>query len=385
MGRGRGVRFALAGVLALGGCAAAPAGAAPDLARAGCPGEIVVRLDSLPRVEFGALYRLLDTDELEVGSRSVRAPLVVDGRDTGVQLHLDSGDRYDGVGADRWMHRDPGILLGAVDSDRALADATRFPVVGVFAPIEHDPAVVYWDADVYENVRGVSDLQETLTPDSSGLVPIVVSPDEPAFAFLQAEELVAAEQLRPENPGTPEPFLAAGGVVAQQGDALVDVPRLEADGREVGFQALEEAAYPRYAGMLAATPDNVVRFADCLRELVPVLQQSSLDYLDDPQPTLDLLVELSTAFGATGFDAEAARTAFDLAVSLRVLDEGGTPTVGDIEPGRMLQMIETALPALRAAGFDIPAEISPADLSTDAFIDPGIRADTRLPARLTGS
>lgn len=369
--------FALAGALALSGCAGSAAGgggsAAPDLDRAGCPSVVTVRLDSMPRVEFGALYRLLDEDALRIGSRSVRAPLVVDGRDTGVDLRLISGDAFDGIGAERWMHRDPSILLGAVDADRALVDSQTFPVVGVFAPTEHDPTVVYWDADVYENARGISDLQQTLTPDSSGLVPIVVTPDEPAFTSLVARELLTAEQLRPDHPGTSAPFLDGGGVLAQQGDALVDVPRLQATGREIGFQALEEAAYPRYTDMLAATPEHLVRYADCLRELVPVLQRSAVEFRADPQPTIDLIVELSTAFGDPGYDAETAARAFELAERLDVLDTGGTPTVGDVEPGRMLQMLETAVPSLRAAGLSVPLDVTPADLSTDAFIDPGIR------------
>src|SRR5690606_38850958 len=122
-------------------------------------------------------------------------------------------------------------------------------------------------------------------------------------------------------------FLDGGGVIAQQGDLLRDLPRFEGESfedREIGYDLLEETAYPRYRGMLAATPDSIVTYADCFAALVPALQRSTVAFVDDPEPTLELIVELSARFGDPGYDAEAARAAFDVALAHDVLADGRT-------------------------------------------------------------
>lgn len=365
----RGAAAAAVAALVLSGCSASAAGAPIDLALAGCPDTIVIRLDALPRIEAGSLYRLLDEDRLRVGSKSVQAPLVVDGEPTGVDLRLVSGDRYDGDAANKWLYRDPGTLLAAVDSDRALLDLDRYPVVGVFAPTARDTAIVYWDDAVYGSVRGTTQLRQTLAPNGEELAPVITTAGDPAIDWLVTQELLFPEQVRPENQGTPEPFLDAGGVAAQQGDLLLDPPRLDAEEREYAFEALEDSTYPRYAGMLAARPDTIVRYADCLTELVPILQQSAVDYLEDPHPTIRLIAEIAAAFGDETYDVSVATDAFERALDARVFDDGRTPTIGDVEVGRLQLMLDRALPVF--AG--VREDATPGDLATDAFIDPGIR------------
>lgn len=365
---GRGVAAAAVAALLLTGCAANAAPASIDLERAGCPDTIVIRLDALPRIEAGALYRLLDADDLQVGGKSVTAPLVVDGTPTGVDLRLISGDRYDGDAANKWLHRDHSTLLAAVDSDRALLDLERYPVVGVFAPTARDTAIVYWDDTVYGNVRGVTELRRTLTPDSAGRVPIATTPRDPAIDWLVIQELLLEEQIRPENAGTATPFLDGGGVIAQQGDLLIDPPRFDELERSIDYDVLEESTYPRYTGMLAARPDTIVRYADCLAELVPILQRSAVDYLEDPEPTIELVAELAMALGDESYDLDVATEAYERALDARVFDDGRTPTVGDIEVGRLQLMLDRALPVFPG----VDRDTTPGHLATDAFIDPDI-------------
>lgn len=368
-GRARGGAATVAvAALLLSGCAADADPGPVDLDRAGCPDPIVIRLDALPRIEAGALYRLLDEDELRVGSKTVTAPLVVDGEPTGVDLRLVTGDRFDGQAANRWLYHDPATLLAAVDSDRALYDLRRFPVVGVFAPTARDTSIVYWDDAVYGSVRGITELRTFLTPDASSAVPVVTTPGDLAIEWLLAKELLDPEQVRPENTGTIEPFVDGGGVVAQQGDLLIDPPRLDAADRDYDFELLEDASYPRIPGMLAARPDTIVRHADCLSELVPILQRSAVDYLADPAPTIELVSELAQAMGDEDYDVVAATRAFDRALRARVFD-GGTAIVGDVEVGRLQLMLEQLLPVFAS----MPEDATPAQLATDAFIDPDIR------------
>src|SRR5690348_17226467 len=54
-----------------------------------CPATISVQAAATPRVEQGALYRLLGADaSVETGERRVTGELVASGRDTGVRLEI---------------------------------------------------------------------------------------------------------------------------------------------------------------------------------------------------------------------------------------------------------------------------------------------------------
>lgn len=377
---------ALAVALPLAACAVGEANGV-GLVRAGCPEQIRIQTDDLPRVEWGFLYGLLDPDELRIGPDSVTAPLLLDGRDSGSRLRIDVGDPDDGAGANVDLHDDERVLLGAVDTDVAILDAERYPTVGVFAPLLRDPRIAYWDARVYPGVPTVHAAGRQATPDGSALVPFVTTPGDPFADYAVGSQILTAEQIvtepapgvqgRPSVQGWPsiQGWIDAGGVAVQTGDLLTDPAEFERLGGApdaFAFQLLDDAGYQRDRGVLSARPQALVRYADCLTALVPVLQQALADYLDDPEATTELLVELSAEFGDSGYDAGRAAAALDLLEEEEIAGNGSGDTIGDIDLGRVRDLFEEAVPAWRRAGVSVPGEVEPEDIVTNRFIDPSI-------------
>jgi hypothetical protein len=344
------------------------------LVRAGCPTEIMIQTDDLPRVEWGFLYELLDPDALRIGGDSVSSRLLVDGEDSGADLRIFLGDPDDAVGANVELHDDERFLLGAVDTDAAILDAVRYPTVGVFAPLRRNPRMAYWDAGVYPGVPTVQELGDRLLPDGSALVPFVTRPDDPFAAYAVGAGILTAEQVITDAPPSVQGLIDAGGTPMHLGDALTDPYEFETltQAPELfGSQLLDDAGYESDRGVLSARPQNIVRYADCLAVLVPVLQQALVDYLDDPGETTALLVTLSAEFGDDAYDADAADAAFEK-LEERFVGNGRNGTIGDIDLGRVRDLFETAIPAWREAGAGVPADVEPDDIVTNRFIDRSI-------------
>jgi hypothetical protein len=355
-------------------CATGEAGGV-GLERAGCPAEIRIQTDALPRVEWGFLYGLLDRDQLRSGFDSVTAPLLIDGEDSGSDLRIFVGDPDDGVPANIQLHDDERFLLGAVDTDVALLDAARYPTVGVFAPLRRSPRIAYWDASVYPGIPTVQLLGDRLIPDGTALVPFVTTPGDPFASYGVGAGVVTAEQLVTDPPPSVQGLIDADGIPAHLGDVFTDPYQFELlteTPEFFGSYLLDDAGYESDSGVLSATPQTLVRYADCLTVLVPILQRALVDYLEDPDETTDLLVALSAQFGDETYDADAAAAAFEILDEQRFAGNGFDGTIGNIDLGRLRDLFETAAPAWKDAGTPLPADVEPDDIVTNRFIDPSI-------------
>lgn len=358
--------------LPLAACGVAPG--APLLERAGCPADIRIQTDDLPNVPWAFLYSLLGDDlRFRIAGRQVSGPLEIDGVDSGVRLTILSGDPADGVSANVALHEDPSLLLGAVDTDVALLDVKRYPTVGVFAPTARDTRIVYWNADVYPGVRNVEGLGDTLTPDGTQLAPIHGDPADPFVLDQVASLILGAEQVvASEEDSSVASYLAGGGIAAQIGDLLVDpyvIAQLP-DAAPIGFQPVDEAGFPRDR-VLAAAPQTMVRYADCLRVLIPVFQQALVDYMADPEPTIALLARIASEYGIEDLDADLLTAAHEVLVDRRIVSNGRDDTIGDLDFGRLRDLradLATTWARLDRAFPDVPVE----QVVTNDFIDRSI-------------
>jgi hypothetical protein len=361
-------------VVPVAGCATATP-STPDLARAGCPADIRILTDSAPRVEQGALFRLLGEPRLvRAERRTVSAPLTVDGESTGVRLTIVFGEAFDGTTTTSRLYGDENLLLAAVDADLAIVDADQFPTVAVFAPLDRDPQVILWDPAIYPNIRTIAELGNAVAPDGEP-VRVLGDPGDLALDTLVGAGLLREEQILPEYDGTLDAYTAAGGTVALQGEITVDprrVPSAAVD-TPVRYQSIHDAGYARYPGMLAARPADVTRYADCLSALIPILQQATVDFLAEPEPIAEAVADLASRIGGPSpYDLATALAAAELLRTRSLIGNGADDTVGNIEGGRMQELFDVAVPALRDRGYGILDGLEPSDIATDAFIDPAI-------------
>ncbi len=340
-----------------------------DLAAAGCPADIKIQTDWNPEAEHGHLYALLGADyTIDSNEKSVTGPLMASGEPTGVDVTILSGGPATGfTQPNAQMYNDPSIFMAYVGTDEAIAHASDLPTVGVFAPLEKDPQMIMWDPETYPDVTDIAGLGE------AGAT-IRVFPGGTYIDYFVGAGILSADQIDSTYDGTPAVFVSEGGAIAQQGFASAEPyiykNEVSAWGKDVAYQLINDAGYPKYAAVLSVIPENITTYADCLTALVPVLQQAELDYFADPAATNSLILELVDAYDTGWVYSQGVADYSVETLTNELIGNGNDDTLGNLDPERVQELFDIVVPIYSEQGFDIPADLTPEDIYTNEFIDP---------------
>jgi hypothetical protein len=367
----------IAGSMALSACSSTPSDdeaatdeiGAIDLAAANCPADIRIQTDWNPESEHGHLYSLLGEDyEIDSEIKSVTGPLMASGEYTGVDVTILAGGPATGfTQPNAQMYNDDTIFMAYVGTDEAIANSTELPTVGVFAPLEKDPQMIMWDPETYPDVETIEDL-------GTENVTIRVFPGGTYIDYFVGTGVLAADQIDSTYDGSPAVFVSEEGKIAQQGFASAEPYIYENDvdawGKPVAYQLINDAGYPKYAAVLSLRPDDVTEYSDCLTELVPVLQQAELDYFDDPSATNELILELVDEYD-TGwvYGPEVAEYSVETMQADGLVGNGPDETIGNLDPERVQELFDIVSPIYTEQGLTPAEGLTAEDLYTNEFID----------------
>ncbi|WP_034609570.1 hypothetical protein [Cellulomonas sp. URHD0024] len=337
-----------------------------------CPATVVIQTDWNPQAEQGGLYQLLGPDPtIDANAKVVSGPLYSKGEYTGVDVEIRAGGPAIGfTPVPSQMYTDKDVLLGWVNTDESIQNSAALPTTAVFATFEKAPWMIMWDPATYPDVHKISDLADT---------------DAFVRYFAGAtwmEYLTGSGQLRPEQidgtyDGTPANFVAAQGKDAQQGFAT-DEPfvyqnQLPSWNKPVDYQLIADTGYPLYAVALSVRTPDVTAQADCLKKLVPVIQQSTVDYFADPEPTNAVIVDAVVKFD-TGwvYDAAQATDGTKQQLDLGIVANAPDGTLGSFEESRVQKILDIAGPILTKDGSAPVDGLKASDLYTNDFLDTSI-------------
>lgn len=333
-----------------------------------CPSPLVIQTDWFPETEHGALYQMLGDDyTIDSDNMIVSGPLVAhDDAPTGIDLEIRAGGPAIGFAAPRvQLYTDDAITLAYSNTDTQATNQSELPLLAVMAPLEKNPQMIMWDPEVYPDVSSLADLGE------SGAT-INVFGGAGFSDFFVAEGIWSADQVDPSYDGSPARFVADTSI-AQQGFASAEPYNyqnvFEEYGREVEFELLHDAGFEIYSQTLTIKPSELDELSPCLELLVPIVQQSVLDFSADPGPTNAVIIDAVTTFDSFWvYDEGIANYAVQTMGELGLHGNGGDDTVGNFDAAR----IETVLESLKAAGLEVPEDLTAEELFTNDFIDPSI-------------
>lgn len=355
--------------------AAGPTGeiGSTDLAAAGCPDTVVIQTDWNPEAEHGGVYELVGDDyQIDAGAKSVSGTLVDgEGDSTGVRVEIRAGGPAIGFQAvSAQMYSDESITLGYVDTDEAIQLSDSQPTVGVLAQLEISPQMIMWDPATYPDVTGIADLAAT---DAT----IRYFEGSAYMDYLTGAGILREEQLDGSYDGSPAAFVASGGEDAQQGFASAEPfiyeNEVEAWGKPVEYQLIHDVGFEVYAGSLSVREDKLEELSGCLTELVPVMQQADLDFLEAADETNALIVELVEEYD-TGwvYGQEVADYSVTTQRELGLVGNGPDDTHGNFDTERLDNLIELATPIFTEQGTAPADGLTAEDISTNEFIDTSI-------------
>jgi hypothetical protein len=336
-----------------------------------CPNPIVVQTDWFPETEYGVLYHLLGPDpKVDTKNARVNAPLVAEGKDTGVRLEVRSGGpATDFKLVSEQLYADKSTTLGQVNTDEAIRFAAQQPTLAVVAPMEISPFMIMWDPKTYPQFNIIADIGQTRAK-------VRYFKGDTYMEYLVGSGILRRSQLDNSYDGSPEKFYAAKGEITQAGFATSEPYLYSHDdrwGRQLRYALVNDTGYPFYPQALSIRSADRQKLAPCLRKLVPIVQRAQIDFVNHPKATNDLIISLVRQYHNKFWTYNQGMADFALQqIKADFISDGPDHTLGNFEVGRIQRLIDIVTPILAGQRAPIKDGLKPQDLYTNEFIDPGI-------------
>ena len=337
-----------------------------------CPETVTFQTDWHPESEHGFLYQLVGAGyEVDASGLRVTGPLMASGVDTGVKVQVRAGGPAVGFSSPTsLMYSDPDIFLAFAATYSQIQNSGEFPTQSVIAPFNINPQIIMWDPATYPDVKTIADLKATGAK-------VRYFGGTAYMDYFTSTGILDPAQVDGSYDGTPANFVADGGKSAQQGFATSEPYFYEnvlTDwGKPVAYQTIHDAGWTSYAQTLAGKPETIVSAADCLKLLVPIIQQAQVDYVADPSTTNALILDLVAQYNnGWMYDAGQADAAVALALENGLIANSPDGTLGSFDSQRMDEFLALAIPIFEGLGEKLKPGLTSADLATNQFIDPTI-------------
>ena len=117
-------------------------------------------------------------------------------------------------------------------------------------------------------------------------------------------------------------------------------------------------------------PDDLETLRPCLEMFVPVVQQSAIDFVDDPDRAnaIDRRRRRAVRHVLDRTTRRLADYSVQTQNELGLIGNGPDDTLGNMDEARVQGVLEQ----IRDAGIEVPDDLTAADLFTNEFIDPNI-------------
>jgi hypothetical protein len=385
--RSRTVLLALAAALAA-GCsagggaagvggqsAAAPASGDTNL-RGLCPATVVVQTSWYSQVEHFAAYQLLGRGyTVDAARKRVTGALVAHGVDTGVKIEIRAGGPAIGFQqVSAQMYADRSITLGMIPLDEAVQNSKDQPVTGVMTPYDVDPLVIMWDPSRHPNFDTITDIGQTDTK------VLFFNGERTYMDYLLGTGQLRQSQVDGSYDGSPDRLAASRGAIAVQGFATSEPWKWEHEvpawGKPLSYQLVADSGYPNYRNLLAIRAGDKGTLAGCLRRLVPMLQQATVDFMTQPDPLIRTVLSIVDSTGQAYTDSvDRSRQAVDVMRDQALVTNGRTPMIGDFDltpGGRVERLLRIDVPIFTGQRKALKPGLVATDIATNEFLDPAL-------------
>ena len=352
--------------------AAAAPGVRTDL-RGICPDPIVVQTSWFSQVEHFVAYQLLGSGyTVDAGRKRVTGPLVAHGADTGVRIEIRAGGPAIGFQqVSAQMYADRSITLGMIPLDEAIQNSAGQPVTAVMTPYDVDPLVIMWDPATYPAFNTISDIGQTDTK------VLFFNGERTYMDYLLGTGQLRRSQVDGSYDGSPARLAASRGAIAVQGFATSEPWKWEHEvpawDKPLRYQLVADSGYPNYRNLLAIRSGDKQRLAPCLQRLVPILQQSTVDFMADPDPVVRTILSIigrtrQAYTDSTARSEQAVRVMRDDGL----VTDGKTAVLGDFDPSRVRRLITIDVPIFAGQHKPLKPGLTADDIATNEFLDPTI-------------
>jgi len=340
-----------------------------------CPDTVTIQTDWMPEAEHGFLYQMVGKGyTIDKAKAIVTGPLVDSkGNDTGVKIAIQSGGAAQNFqSVTSIMYQNDNVLLGYVYTDEAIQNSATFPTVAIESGYEKNPQMIMWDPATYPDVKGIADL-------GTKKVKVRYFGGAAYMDFLTSTGVLSKDQVDGSYTGDPSLFVTDEGKAAQQGFGSAEPYTYEKDleswMKPVKYEYINDVGWKNYAESIATKPENVTKYAECFKKLVPIIQQASVDYVNSPATANAVILDAAGAFGAD-FGWSYTQGAADYGVATIKADglvaNGTDGVMGSFDMARVNDLIAKAIPVYTAQDSPPKEGLKAEDIVTNEFLDKSI-------------
>jgi hypothetical protein len=334
-----------------------------------CPANVNVQVNWWPSSDDAFLFQLIGrSGTTDTSTNSYSGEI----GNSGVTLTILAGGPAASYESDTALaYAKSSVYLVMENTDDQISTADQQPTTAVFAWYQQYPLIFLWGNQSWH----FTSLQQIA---KSGIEVLAYSGGTVLGVFEQ-EGLLKKSQVNTSYNGTPDEFVAAGGNIIQQGYVDEEPYQFQYEtpawGKPVKFLLVSEADYPIYQDNIAVRSDQLKADTPCLKKLVPLFQEASVQYANSPAATEAAIVTYTNALKGTGVAVSAgeANYAYKSQLKYGLIANGSDGVYGSFSTARLQQAITKISPVLAAEGVQLKPGLTPANLATNKFLDPSIR------------
>lgn len=336
-----------------------------------CPNPISVALDWTPEAEMGGYFQLAAPNgTINAGQKTYEAPLIdpFTGKTTGVNIDLLSGGPAVGyLFAEEVLYEQPNVLLGVDATDTQISVYSKTPTVAIAAPMNLYPTVLFWNPAKY-NFSGIRAIGKTTTT-------VLYYTGAGYMTYLVSSGILQKSQVQGGFNGSPSTFVASGGADVSQGFAenepYIYSHELPAWDKSISYQLVADLGYNPYEEIAITRPQNITKYAACFKQLVPMIQEAEIKYVEHPQVVNGLIVKLISQFKVGGpYDLALAKYSVSTQLADKIISQPKSGGFGSLDMNRVASIVKLLEKVHAVSG--LPKGFSASSIATDKFIDPNI-------------
>ncbi len=256
-----------------------------------CPSKLTIRTDWFPELEHGGTYQLIGTEgtaskDAVNYSGAVQEQYAVGGLK---ELEIQTVD-FNKSGSSVLL--DGEADMAYINMSDVIKDSAAVDMVAIAKTLDKDPQMVMWDPAQFD-IQSPEDIKATGAP-------VLHFPATAYIDYMVAAGFMDASQDTPTYDGSDSQFVSSNGGVIQQGFATNEVYKYEneinwKDGApaDVSFFTVSDMGFDNYPAAITMLRDRATELDACLKLLVPVMQQAWIDFLNDPKPIMDKMIEIN--------------------------------------------------------------------------------------------
>ena len=338
-----------------------------------CPATIVFGTDWFPEAEHAIYENLGAGYVVNKDKGSVTGPFMFQGKDMGVKIEIRLGAAAGALkSATADMYANPDIFLGMVNTDEAVKFSGTKPTIAVVAPQDKSPQVLFWDPATHKGKTIAEVVKEVDT--------VQYFDGSSYMDYFLGNGTVTKAKADGSYGGSFDKFVANPAKVMTQGFATAEPYQLEHDVKQwmkpVSYQLVHDTGWQVYPEAWATTPENLAKPTTkaCLKKLVPILQQSQIDMVNNGAAAVKAIVDVNKTYDSFWkYSVEVGTYSLDTQKKIGIVANGTGDGLGSFDLKRVNDFIKLSTPIFTGQGNAPKAGLKAEDIVTNEFIDPKIK------------